>query len=154
MYFGDGAYGAEAAAERSFGKSAKDLDPSKAVTLAGLLYAPPTYTTWDGEVLVQRTRDRRDGVPELMQEQGMISSEERQKAKAEPLKFVSDPPPEGPVHAPLLEKVRREVDEELGPRAPRHGGLRIHTRMDPDLRHAAVETAGDALPVRMTLPPS
>jgi penicillin-binding protein 1A len=95
--FGDGAYGADAAAERYFGKSAKDLDLSEAATLAGLLHAPSTYTTWDGGVLVQRTRDRRGRVLELIQEQGMISAEERQKAEAEPLKFAPDPPPEYPV---------------------------------------------------------
>ena len=51
VYFGDGAYGAEMAAQRYFGKSAKDLDLSEPATLAGFLHAPSTYVTWEGDVL-------------------------------------------------------------------------------------------------------
>src|SRR5215203_1024458 len=61
VYFGDGAYGAEEAANRYFGKSARDLNLSEAATLAGLLHAPSTYTTWEGDVLREQIRDRRDG---------------------------------------------------------------------------------------------
>ncbi len=145
VYFGDGAYGAEAAAQRYFGKSASDLNLSEAATLAGLLHAPSTYTTWDGDVIVQRARERRDRVLLLMQEQGKISREEREKAEAAPLKFAPDPKPEDPAYAPFMEKVRRDVEEKLGPRALKLGGLRIHTTMDPDLQHAAVETSGSVL---------
>src|SRR5215210_7573654 len=145
VYFGDGAYGAEEAAQRYFGKSARDLDLSEAATLAGLLHAPSTYTTWEGDVLGEQIRDRRDGVLGLMQEQGMISSQEREEAEAAPLKFAPDPPPEDPAYTPFLEKVGRDVEEELGPRALQVGGLRIHTTMDPDLQHAAVETSEDVL---------
>jgi len=38
------------------------------------------------------------------------------------------------------------VEEELGPQALQRGELRIHTTMDPDLQHAAVETSQDVLP--------
>jgi membrane peptidoglycan carboxypeptidase len=145
VYFGDGAYGAEEAAQRYFGKSARDLDLSEAATLAGLLHAPSTYTTWDGDVLVGPLRERRDEVLRLMQEQGMISSQEREEAESAPLKFAPDPPPEDPAYTPFLEKVGRDVEEKLGPRAVRLGGLRIHTTMDPDLQHAAVETSEDVL---------
>jgi len=145
VYFGDGAYGAEEAAQRYFGKSARDLDLSEAATLAGLLHAPSTYTTWDGDVLVGPLRERRDEVLRLMQEQGMISSLEREEAESAPLKFAPDPPPEDPAYTPFLEKVGRDVEEKLGPRALRLGGLRIHTTMDPDLQHAAVETSEDVL---------
>src|SRR5215210_6773070 len=145
VYFGDGAYGAEEAAQRYFGKSARDLDLSEAATLAGLLHAPSTYTTWEGDVLGEQIRDRRDEVLGLMQEQGMISSQEREEAEAAPLRFAPDPPPEDPAYTPFLEKVGRDVEEELGPRALQVGGLRIHTTMDPDLQHAAVATSEDVL---------
>jgi penicillin-binding protein 1A len=145
VYFGDGAYGAEEAAQRYFGKSARDLDLSEAAALAGLLHAPSTYTTWEGDVIVGQVRDRRDRVLRLMQEQGMISSQEREEAVAAPLKFAPDPPPEDPAYTPFLEKVGRDVEEQLGTRALRLGGLRIYTTMDPDLQHAAVETSENVL---------
>ena len=42
MYFGDGAYGAEEAAETYFGKSAADLSLDEAAALAGFLHSPST----------------------------------------------------------------------------------------------------------------
>jgi penicillin-binding protein 1A len=146
VYFGDGAYGAEAAAETYFGKSAKDLDISEAATRAGFLHALSTYVTWEGDVLVPQARERRDRILRLMQQQGMISREERETAEAAPLNLAPDPPPQDPAYTPFLEKVRRDVEEELGPQALQRGGLRIHTTMDPDLQHAAVETSQDVLP--------
>jgi penicillin-binding protein 1A len=145
VYFGDGAYGAEEAAQRYFGKSARDLDLSEAAMLAGLLHAPSAYATWDGDLIVEPVRGRRDRVLMLMQEQGMISSQEREEAEAAPLEFAPDPPPEDPAYTPFLEKVGREVEERLGPRALQLGGLRIHTTMDPDFQNAAVETSDDVL---------
>jgi penicillin-binding protein 1A len=145
VYFGLGAYGAEEASQRYFGKSARDLDLSEAATLAGLLHAPSAYTSWEGDVIEGPVRERRDEVLRLMQQQGRISSQEREEAEATPLDFAPDPPPEDPSYTPFLEKVGREVEEELGPRALRLGGLRIHTTMDPGLQHAAVETSNGVL---------
>src|SRR5690606_5574302 len=42
-YLGAGARGFEAAAQRYFGKSAKDVSSAEAAMLAGLLKAPSTY---------------------------------------------------------------------------------------------------------------
>ncbi len=145
VYFGDGAYGAEEAAQRYFGKSARNLNLSESAMLAGLLHAPSTYMTWEGDVIEGQIRERRDSVLMMMQEQGMISSREHEEAEAQSLNFAPDPPPEDPAYTPFLEKVGREVEAELGPRALRLGGLRIHTTMDPDLQHAAVETSKDVL---------
>lgn len=146
VYFGNGAYGAEAAAQRYFGESAKDLSLSEAATLAGLLHAPSSYTTWEGDVLEHEIRERRDGVLGLMREHGMISGDQREEAEAAPLEFASGTPPQDPAYEPYLEQVRREVEEELGPWALQRGGLRIHTTMRPNLQQAAVETSEDVLP--------
>ena len=145
VYFGRGAYGAEEASQRYFGKSARDLDLSEAAMLAGLLHAPSSYTTWEGDIIEGPIRERRDEVLRLMQQQGRISSQEREEAEATPLDFAPDPPPEDPSYTPFLEKVGREVEEELGPQALRLGGLRIHTTMDPGLQHAAVETSDEVI---------
>ncbi|HEX2740234.1 MAG TPA: transglycosylase domain-containing protein [Rubrobacter sp.] len=145
VYFGGGAYGAEAAAQHYFGKSADELSLSEAATLAGFLHAPSTYSTWEGDVLVDSARARRDRVLRLMQEQGIISSSARDEAEAAPMEFAPDPPPEDSAYGPFFDKVRREVEERLGPRALALGGLRIHTTMDPALQHAAVETSEDVL---------
>ena len=139
VYFGDGAYGAERAAEQYFGKDADEVTLSEAAALAGFLHAPSTYTTWEGEPLVEQATARRDRVLGLMLEQGMISASEHREAVAADLEFAPDPPPEDPAYAPFIEKVREEVEEKAGAEAARLGGLRIHTTLDPDLQRAAVE---------------
>lgn len=146
VYFGDGAYGAERAAERYFGKDADEVTISEAAALAGFLHAPSTYTTWEGEPLVEQAIARRDRVLGLMLEQGMISSSEHREAVSAELEFAQDPPPDDQAYAPFLEKVREEVEERVGAEAVRLGGLRIHTTLDSDLQHAAVEESERVLP--------
>ena len=145
VYYGDGAYGAERAAQRYFGKSADETTLSEAAALAGFLHAPSTYTTWEGEPLVEQATARRDRVLGLMREQGMISAPEYEEALASELEFAPDPPPEDPDFAPFLEKVRLELEDEIGPEAVRLGGLRVYTTVDPELQKAAVEESGEVL---------
>ncbi len=145
VYYGDGAYGAERAAQRYFGKSVEDATLSEAAALAGFLHAPSTYTTWEGEPLAEEATARRDRVLGLMREQGMISAPEYADAVESKLEFAPDPPPEDPDFAPFLEKVSRELEEKVGPEAVRLGGLRVHTTLDPDLQKAAVEESGEVL---------
>ena len=141
VYLGDGA---EVAAWRFFGKNASALTLSEAATLAGFLHAPSTYTTWESEVALGPTTERRDRVLSLMEEQGMISATDHRAARTVPLKFASDPPPD-PAYEPFLEKVRREIAEKLGPEDLALGGFRIHTTLDTGLQRAAVEASNEVL---------
>jgi penicillin-binding protein 1A len=141
VYFGNGAYGAEMAAERYFGKSAEDLTLSEAATLAGFLHAPSTYFLPGETEGSERAMQSRDTVLRLMEEQGMISEEQMRQAESTPLKYAPVPPPEDPAYEPFLERVRREVELELGPEALGRGGLRIYTTLRPELQRAAVESS-------------
>ena len=145
VYFGNGAYGAEMAAQRYFGKSARDLTLSEAATLAGFLDAPSTYfSTGETEGSEQATASR-DTVLRLMEEQGMISVAEMREAQSVPLEYNPHLPSENPAYGPFLERVRREVEGSLGPEALGRGGLRIYTTLDPELQHAAVESSEETL---------
>lgn len=140
VYFGDGAYGAEEAAQTYFGKSAADLSLDEAAALAGFLHSPSTYLpAQDGEGSELAT-ERRDEVLERMAEQGMISDEELRDAEAVTLEFASNPPPDNPAYKPFVEEVRREVERELGSDALDHGGLAIYTTLDPDLQQEATDS--------------
>ncbi len=143
VYFGDGAYGAEAAAKRYFGKSADELTLPEAATLAGLLHAPSMYVS--EPAAAGRVKERRDQVLGLMREQAMISAVEYDAAREAAVEFAPDPPPDDPVFEPFLERVRREVERELGPRALERGGLRIHTTLEPGLQRAAVAASQGVL---------
>ena len=145
VYYGDGAYGAERAAQSYFGKGAREMNLSEAATLAGFLHAPSSYTTWEGEPLVEEATARRDRVLGLMREQGKISAPEYEEAVASELEFAPAPPPDDPDFAPFLERVRRELEEKVGPEAVRMGGLRVYTTLNPGFQKAAVEESGEVL---------
>ncbi len=141
VYFGNGAYGAEVAAERYFGKSAENLTLSEAAALAGFLHAPSTYFVPGETEGSERALQSRDTVLRLMEEQGMISEAEMREAQSSPLEYTPASSPEDPAFEPFLERVRREVVERLGPEALGLGGLRVYTTLRPELQRAAVESS-------------
>ena len=75
----------------------------------------------------------------------MISTRERRDATEQALEFAPEEPPEDPAYAPFLDKVRREVQDQLGEDALARGGLEIRTTVKPDLQRTAVESAEDVL---------
>jgi membrane peptidoglycan carboxypeptidase len=145
VYFGNGAYGAEMAAQRYFDKSAKDLTLSEAAALAAFLDAPSTYFSTGETTGSEHATQSRDTVLRLMEEQGMISADQMHEAQSVPLEYAPAPSPEDPDFEPFMERVRREVEGRLGPEALGRGGLRIYTTLKPELQRAAVETSGEVL---------
>jgi membrane peptidoglycan carboxypeptidase len=77
-YFGDGAYGVEAAAQHYFGIKAKDLNLNQSAMLAGLVKNPTGYDPTNN---LDRAVARRDTVLERMADLGMIGRDEAEKAK-------------------------------------------------------------------------
>lgn len=138
VYFGNGGYGAEMAARRYFGKSARDLTLSEAAALAGFLDAPSTYYAGTGTMGSESATQSRDAVLRQMRGQGVISGAQMREAIATPLRFDPEWPPQYPEYEPFVEKVRREVEERLGPEALERGGLQIHTTLDPGMQREAV----------------
>ncbi|MBY5935408.1 transglycosylase domain-containing protein [Tateyamaria omphalii] len=80
-YMGAGAYGAEAAAQRYFGKPAAMLTPSEGAMIAGLLTAPSRLAPTSD---LQRSQDRAATVLRLMGEQGYLSDAEVAKWQNNP----------------------------------------------------------------------
>ena len=80
-YLGGGAYGAEAAAQRYFGKSAANLNPAEGAMIAGLLTAPWTLAPTAN---LERSRNRASVVVGLMRRQGYLTDQEAALALANP----------------------------------------------------------------------
>lgn len=80
-YLGAGAYGAEAASQRYFGKPAATLTPQEGAMLAGLLTAPTRLAPTTN---LQRSQDRAATVLRLMNEQGYLSDADMKAAQASP----------------------------------------------------------------------
>ncbi|WP_102107365.1 transglycosylase domain-containing protein [Oceaniglobus roseus] len=80
-FLGAGARGFEAAAQRYFGKHAADVDPAEAAMLAGLLVAPTRYAPTND---LERSQGRAQVVIGLMEEQGYLTREQADRARANP----------------------------------------------------------------------
>ena len=80
-YMGGGAYGAEAAAQRYFGKPAAGLNASESAMLAGLLTAPTRLAPTSN---LQRSQDRAATILRLMAEQGYLTQAQAKSAQAKP----------------------------------------------------------------------
>ncbi|MFD1880160.1 transglycosylase domain-containing protein [Paracoccus pacificus] len=80
-YLGAGARGFEAASQRYFGKGAKDVNPSEAAMLAGLLKAPSYFAPTNN---LQRSQDRANLILGLMEEQGYLTPEQLATARENP----------------------------------------------------------------------
>ncbi|HUY76516.1 MAG TPA: transglycosylase domain-containing protein [Ktedonobacterales bacterium] len=84
VYFGEGAYGIGAAAQRYFGERASQLDLAQAALLAGLVQAPGYYDPWCHPEAAQ---DRQRVVLAHMLAQGMITLAQDQAAQHENFAF-------------------------------------------------------------------
>ncbi|SHI51039.1 Membrane carboxypeptidase (penicillin-binding protein) [Shimia gijangensis] len=80
-YMGGGAYGAEAASQRYFGKPAAVVNPSEAAMIAGLLTAPSSLAPTAN---LQRSQDRAATILRLMNEQGYLNDKETAYWQANP----------------------------------------------------------------------
>lgn len=150
IYYGHGAYGAEAAARLYFGKPAKSLSLSESALLAGIPKGPRYYSPHlrpaDAEV-------RRHKVLQAMRETGAItSSQVLQAARQKP---VIRPLPEEPdrVAPYFADYVRKTAVEKLGidERLLNEGGLVITTTLDSKMQKLAETAVKNGLPSESNL---
>ncbi|NVK59695.1 MAG: PBP1A family penicillin-binding protein [Rhodobacteraceae bacterium] len=80
-YWGGGAYGVEAAAERYFSKHAGELNPQQSAMLAGLLTAPSSLAPTNN---LERSQARASTVLRLMHDQGYLTDQQFDTAMANP----------------------------------------------------------------------
>lgn len=134
VYFGQLAYGVEAAARVYFGKSARDLDLAESALLAGLIQSPAAYNPL---VNLDAARSRQQIVLGLMVKDGFIAAANAQLAQAEPLHFTSTTP-QTTLRAPhFISYVRSLLEEEYGAERVNSGGMQVITTLDLDLQERA-----------------
>ena len=147
-YYGDGAYGVEAAARHFFGTSAAKLTIGQSAMLAGLVQNP---NATNPRLNPAGALARRNVVLNRMLELNVITPEQATKARAEkfePRKIR--PEPNGCVSSPfpfICDYVRRTLVSDQMPslgKTPRErenllkrGGLTIQTLIDPRTQRAA-----------------
>ncbi len=106
VYFGNGAYGAQAASRLYFGKDAKDLDLAQAALLAGLLQAPERDNPYKAPAAALARRAHvLDRVEKLQREpEPMIAA-----ARAEPLQLVPLAPEQRYPAGHFVERVKSVI---------------------------------------------
>ncbi|MDQ6897262.1 MAG: transglycosylase domain-containing protein [Actinomycetota bacterium] len=153
-YYGDQAYGIQAAAKHYFNKDAKDLNLPESAMLAGLAQNPGTT---DPVHFPDRAIARRNVVLDRMQELGLITAKESTDAKAAGFdkKNVTSAPTacqaSGNDYAYFCDYVIKwletdpSLEQALGKTVDQRrakifgGGLTIQTTIDPDITKAARE---------------
>ncbi|MCU7823933.1 transglycosylase domain-containing protein [Kitasatospora sp. DSM 101779] len=146
-FYGHQAYGIEAAANRYFSKSAKDLTVPEAAMLAGLVQNPSAY---DPVLHPKAAQARRDTVINKMLEYKHITPEQAKEALAAPLGIKYKEPLNGCITAQsgmgfFCDYVRHVVKQDpvFGKTAAERqklwsqGGLKIYTTIDPAKQEAA-----------------
>lgn len=135
IYFGQGAYGVESAAEVYFAKSITEVTVAEAAVLAGLPKAPSAYSPYDNP---KRARERQLYVIGQMVENRFITPEaaERARNEAVAIRRWQNPAVAGGYYA---EQVRRYLVDTYGEERVLRDGLRVETSMDLDLQTAAQE---------------
>ncbi|MGC9394076.1 MAG: penicillin-binding protein [Anaerolineae bacterium] len=141
-YYGNMAYGVEAAAQAYFAKSARDLDLAECALLAGLPQAPALYNPLEA---LDAAKTRQAVVLDLMVKQGYVTAQNAQLAKTEALDFAAAP---FPIRAPhFVMFVRNQLERELGLVRVQAGGLKVYTTLDL----ALTDTARDIIRQHLAL---
>jgi penicillin-binding protein 1A len=155
IYFGEGAYGIEAAARTYFGAAhpgcgtttepcASVLEPWEAATLAAIIASPSAY---DPKIYPENSLGRRNLVLEKMYEQGYISHEQFLEGSKQALPSPNDiEPPKLDSKAPYFTAyLRQQLVERYGASKAFFGGLKVKSTLDLELQGAAEEAVNSYL---------
>jgi penicillin-binding protein 1A len=158
IYFGEGAYGIEAAARTYFGYKhpgcgeeggdpcAKLLTPPEAALLAGIITSPSAFSP---RANPQAAIDRRNLVLERMKEDGYISETEYDEG----IHDVSEIPTPTDIEQPKDDSLspyftswlRQQVVDLYGPGRAFGAGLQVHSSLDLEMQDIAQEIAEGTL---------
>ncbi len=142
VYFGEGAYGVQAAAQTYFGVDAERLTLAESAMLAGLITAPNHF---DPYRRMRSAHGRRNVVLRLMMRQRLITRDEYRAARHEPIRVRRTLPVQRYPYPYFVDYFKQWFlgNPSFGPTRDARakllftGGLQITTTLDPDLQRAA-----------------
>jgi penicillin-binding protein 1A len=142
VFYGNQAYGIEAAAQTYFSKPARELTLADSALLAGLTQAPSVYNPFTTPA---RALGRRANVLRAMFETGVITRRQFDKAAKSELDLRP-----GRLYSEIREPyffgyVRDRLIEVYGPEEVRSGGLSVYTTIVPRFQRLAEKAIRDTL---------
>jgi len=155
IYFGEGAYGIESAAQTYFGwnhpgcgeegnRCSSQLLAEEAAMLAGMISSPSAYSPRTNP---EAATERRNLVLENMVDQGLLTPEAAQEAAAAkvPRSSQIDPPEEDSLSPYYTTWLRQQVVDRYGAGEAFGGGLEITSTLDLEYQQAVEEIAYSTL---------
>lgn len=153
VYFGHGAYGAEAAAQTYFGKHASELTVLESASLSGVLHAPSLY---DPILSPFDNKFRRDYSVDQMVHYGYLDAAQGAKLKLKPccgtIEDTTDKIQSPYGSAYFIDYARQYLFDRYGSARVYSGGLHVTTSLDMRLQKAAWDSVRSNLPFTSTNP--
>jgi len=142
VYYGNQAYGIEAAAQTYFSRRAKDLTLTQSALLAGLTQAPSLMNPFTAP---ERARARRAEVLRAMLDTGVITERQHRRANRSPLGLRP-----GRLYSEIREPyffgfVRDRLIDVYGAETVRSGGLTVYTTIVPRYQRLAEQAMRETL---------
>lgn len=142
IYFGQGAYGIQAAAKTYFGKNVEDLDLNECAMLAGIPKSPNYYSPLNN---LSAAQERKSIVLDQMEKYHYISAQQARELKGAELKLVHTSQHDTGSGAYFIDYVTQQMIEKYGADAVYKDGLKIYTTIDMNMQRMA-EAALQLLP--------
>src|SRR5881296_3310133 len=141
IYFGNGAYGVEAAARTYFGKSVTELSLKDAALLAGLPRAPSTYSPFEHPEAAKR---RREVVLRRLVEYGAVKDPDAKRLAKTDLGLI---PPERrrTTGQYFVDYVQQALEAKYGADLVFKGGLNVYTTLNPTMQLVAEQSLREGL---------
>jgi penicillin-binding protein 1A len=143
VFYGNHAYGIEAASQTYFSEHARDLTLTQAALLAGLPQAPTYYDPFHSP---QHALARRDEVLRAMLDNDDITSTQYANAVAQRNLHLKP----GRIYTKIREPyffsfVEAQLQKQYGSNTVRQGGLKVYTTIDPRLQRFATQAIRSTL---------
>lgn len=134
VYYGNGAYGVKAAAKVYFNKPLDKLTLAECALLAALPQRPSAYEPFGNP---DEAIEQRNLVLALMAREGYITPEQRDAAKAEPLRLARNRPRTQFLAPYAVMDTMRELERLYGKELILQGGLQVQTTIHTGMQQAA-----------------
>lgn len=146
IYFGQGAYGVQSAAQTYFGKNVEDLTTAESAMLAGIPKSPNYYSPLSN---LKAAKERQETVLDQMVKYGYLSQDAADKARKTEIKLAKRNAGSGTTASYFVDYITQQLIDKYGADAVYKDGLKIYTTLDLDMQRAA-EKAMEQLPTYRT----
>ena len=143
IYFGQGAYGVQAAAKTYFNKNAEDLNLNECAMLAGIPKSPNYYSPFNN---LQAAQERKGVVLDQMAKYGYITEKEAAAVKGAEVTLYNAVNTDTSEASYFIDYVTKLLIDKYGADAVYKDGLKIYTTLDIEMQRAAQNALAQNLP--------